>query len=477
MQWVMQPFEDSASLRAQREAEIAALSINRWMAVPKDVDLRVLGNPLLKYRSMGKVLSYVDHVGIDVHEVSSSKGSTSVNAKVVVKGREQQSQPAPLKDRPLVLLQRFTDRLQERGWIREPNKARSDDYVKVRVRAVCGGMSSKVGQTDHWDNRRVVWWAGQAPGISVYLAGNVENLIVDPGALLADGGAPIHWDPSGYMASGVVVDYLIRSAQADADIGYERLPEEWATDFETIFDLCGRRYYREIEDGWYDILFRCDKVERSKPEQYHSNWSKEPQELKGHVSMIGSPFWVVKVRAPQYGWYHIGPCHADCDAKSERADFYESSNPAGYYAEWHQSEWTGNIGLYCGEYPDSRRELREFCKTAIPPSALSELSDPDEERAKFRYWITCGEQERRGQQRDRASALERDLWDDDPYSDAWEHSNEQFRLKFAPLKRHLVPAPPRRKNWWSKALALFSPVAEGRWSQMSTEGIGDDGSF
>jgi hypothetical protein len=306
--------------RTEREALVARESLSRWLDGADEVDLEILGSTRLVYASARKALVLARQLGMDVEGSSSQKTTTGFNAKIASATQEEQASITSLKDRPYDLVQAVTDQLvMSRNDLIRVRDAREGEkrYVKVRAWAVCGGMAAKVDHSDHWENRRVVWWAGYAPGASLFLAGNVDNFITPPARLRPDGGAPISWDPSYYGGAEEAVSYLIRSAAEDGDHEDEEFSPDWASMMEIIFDL-PERYQRRIEEGWYDFLFRCDDAQMADGSGFLPQAQLRSLKDTGrHVSLIGSPLWVARAEPPPYGWFHIGPCHLDCTGYSD----------------------------------------------------------------------------------------------------------------------------------------------------------------
>lgn len=426
MKWRWPDPEREEWRRESREVSVAQKSVGKWLDGADQVDLRILGSTRLVYASTNKALVLARQLGVDVDSSVSQKSTSGINVKLASAGREEQVSSTPLKDRPLDLVQAVTNALRKSGGslvtVREARKGERR-YVKVRAWAKCGGMAAKVGHSDHWENRQVVWWAGHAPGASLFLAGNVGNFLTPPARLRRDGGVPIKWDPSYYDGAKEAVDYLIRSATEDGDRDGERFSPDWASMMESIFEDA-ERGAPEIEEGWFDFVFRCDDARFA-----DGTWNLPRAQMRGlrdtgrHVSLIGSPLWVARAEAPSYGWLHIGLCHEDCRRHSEPEEEDDEAGGdvtvAGYYAERDEEVWTGRVGLFCSKLELSEREFREDLE---PTPDLSSLPAAEHAGRKADYWITT----------DRVEALVRAAERRDPHGPvvrAAEFSRDRFWIR------------------------------------------------
>ncbi|ERG69108.1 hypothetical protein [Segniliparus rugosus] len=305
--------------REDREARVARDSVAKWMDLADQVDLQVQGSTRLVYTSTNKALVLAGQLGVDIENTLSLKTVAGVDAKIARGSRESQSSGAPLKDRPFDLVQAATDALaRTKGDLIRVRDARKNErrYVKVRAWAVCGGMAAKAVHPEHEADRRVVWWAGEAPEASFFLAGNVKNFVTPLAeGLLPDGGAPIRWNPSDYGGSDKMVTYLARAAVEDGDRDDEVFPEDWTHRMLLTFGLEERwGTSPAIEEGWYDFVFRCDDARTLvEPAGLDVVRRRHWKDTRRHVCLVGSPLWVARAERPTYGWYRVGRCHVVCD--------------------------------------------------------------------------------------------------------------------------------------------------------------------
>lgn len=146
----------------------------------------------------------------------------------------------------------------------------------------------------------VYWWCGSYRNLSVYACGNKKNRIDDASSI----DEPL-WDPSGSKSSreffDKIEDYILFNRsdyiEVEEEIFFDKL--SGALHGGTIRGYKNHQYH-----GWYEMLLRCDYVERDKE----------------RITIFGSPVFVTYETEPGYGWYLV-----------------KSGMDKSYYQEWNGS--------------------------------------------------------------------------------------------------------------------------------------------
>lgn len=132
----------------------------------------------------------------------------------------------------------------------------------------------------------IYWWCGTYRDLRVYACGNKNNRIDD--AAVSENSL---WDPSGSRSSKEFFDKINDYVIYDS---HDYTEKNESAFFDKLSCTLHRGTIRGNKDnlyqGWYEMLLRCDCVERE----------------NGCIKIFGSPVFVTYDTIPGYGWYLIG---------------------------------------------------------------------------------------------------------------------------------------------------------------------------
>lgn len=323
-------------LFGDKDEKVAKRSQRRSLQAIESANWHKVKNRRLEYISEAKLKVLYGDLGWDypTRGERSTKGSLRIKAPVI-SGSYEKSSGINLAFSLPKLAAKAARELQRVDLVKTYDRCQPGEYILVRFPFFAGTMTVKCNAFERFSN--AFWWQGSYRDLTLYISGNVKNLLDDVNQEACTTPA---WNPSATDAALELFSMISSAYKTEGEMELQAIVARPFRD--SLCDVLSnlndgtRRGDREGQRaGWRDALLRCDHVERNE---------------RG-TRIYGSPVWMscpsLDGDGVGYGWYCIG--EGQCGEK--------------YYGEW-LGGWTGTYGKM---KPSSR------VRAVVSRSALSEL--------------------------------------------------------------------------------------------------------